>query len=203
MDGLREYRLVIYPDVAAYNKLMAEKQRFCRRFGVEPVMKSFPSIVVASFYACEGMEETLIRWIQRICSLCNSFFVTLNNYSGFPNHTIYLRITDAHPFRQLARQLKSIDDFVFSSCGQPARISKHPYLALAEELPSPVYERAMLFYSSKILRASFPVNELVLLVRDHPFAASKTVNVFRFSPGTQPVHADMARYITSLQKEKS
>src|SRR5690554_753879 len=113
MDGLREYRLVIYPDVAAYNKLMAEKQRFCRRFGVEPVMKSFPSIVVASFYASEGMEETLIRWIQRICSLCSSFFVTLNNYSGFPNHTIYLRITDAHPFRQLARQLKSIDDFVF------------------------------------------------------------------------------------------
>jgi hypothetical protein len=202
MEGLREYRLVIYPDIAAYNKLMAEKQRFSRRFGVDSVMKSFPAIVVACFYAREGMEETLIRWIQRICSLCSSFYITLNNYSGFPSHTIYLRITDARPFRQLARQLKSIDDFVFSSCGQPARLSQHPYLALAEELPAPVYERAMPFYSSKILRASFPANELVLLARDHPFAASKTVNVFHFSPGTQPVHADMARYITSLQKEK-
>jgi hypothetical protein len=202
IHSLREYRLVIYPDIAAYNKLMAEKERFSRRFGVESVMKSFPSITVASFYAREGMEETLIRWIQRICSLCNSFYVTLNNYSGFPSHTIYLRITDARPFRQLARQLKSIDDYVSSSCGRPASLNQHPYLALAEELPAAVYERAMPFYSSKILRASFAVNELVLLARDHPFAASKTVNVFRFNPETQPVHSDMARYITSLQKEK-
>lgn len=200
--GLREYRLVIYPDVAAYNKLMAEKQRFARRFRFEPVLKSFPSIVVACFYAREGMEETLIRWIQRICSLCNSFSVTLNNYSGFPNHTIYLRITDPRPFRQLAKQLKTVNDYVYSSCGQHAWLSHHPYLALAEELPEPVYERAIPFYSSKIFRASFPVSELVLLARDHPFAACKTVNVFRFTPGAQPVHADMARYITSLQKEK-
>jgi hypothetical protein len=202
VQGLREYRLVIYPDLAAYNKLMAEKQRFCRRFGVESVMKSFPSIVVARFYAREGMEDTLIRWIERICSLCNSFYVTLNNYSGFPNHTIYLRITDARPFRQLSQQLKAIDDYVSPSCGRSTWLSQFPYLALAGELPEPVYERAMSFYSSKILRASFPANELVLLARDHPFAASKTVNVFRFSPGNEPVHADMARYITSLQKEK-
>ncbi len=201
--GFREYRLVIYPDVSAYNKLMAEKQRFSRRFGVESVTKSFPTIVVACFYAREGMEETLIRWIQRICSLYNSFFVSLNNYSGYPNHTIYLRIADPRPFRQLVKQLKTVDDFVYSSCGQPAWLSHHPYLALAEEFSEAVYEQAMPFYSSKTFRASFPVNELVLLARDHPFAACKTLNVFRFSPGAQPVHSDMARYITSLQKEKS
>lgn len=202
MHGFREYRLVIYPDVAAYNKLVAEKQRFFRRFGFEPALTSFPSIVVACFYAREGMEETLIRWIQRICSLCNSFSVSLNNYSGFPNHTIYLRITDPRPFRQLAGQLKTVDDFLSSSSGRSAWLSHHPYLALAEEMPDQVYEAAMPLYSSKIFRASFPVNELVLLARDHPFAACKTVNVFRFAPGSQPVHADMARYITSLQKER-
>lgn len=200
--GLREYRLVIHPDIATYNKLMAEKQRFCRRFDVESVLTSFPSIDVACFYAREGMEETLIRWVQRICVLRNSFLVTLNNYSGFPNHTIYLRITDPKPFRQLAKQLKTVDEFVQSSSGQPAWLGHHPYLALAEELPGEVYERAMPFYSSKTFHASFPVNEMILLARDHPFAASKTVNVFRFSPGDQPVHSDMTRYITSLQKER-
>jgi hypothetical protein len=202
MHGLREYRLVIYPGSAAYNKLMAEKQRFFRRFGFEPALTAFPSIVVACFFAREGMEETLIRWIQRICSLCNGFDVSLNNYSGFPNHTIYFRITDPRPFRQLAKQLKAVDDLVYSSIGQPAWLSHHPYLALAEELPGQVYEEAMPLYSSKIFRASFPVNELVLLARDHPFAACKTVNVFRFTPRTHPVHADMNRYITSLQKER-
>jgi len=85
-SGHREYKLVIYPDAVVYEKIMAEKQRFFMNYGVENVTKAFPYIMVAGFYAGEGMEETLIRWIQRICSQHNSFDVTLNNYSGFPQH---------------------------------------------------------------------------------------------------------------------
>ncbi len=52
------------------------------------------------------MEDTLIRWIQRICNRYSSFDLTLNNYSGFPPHTIYLRVQDPEPFRELMRQLR-------------------------------------------------------------------------------------------------
>lgn len=201
LHGLREYRLVVYPDVPCYNRIMAEKQRFSRRFGVEAGSNQFPAIVVACFYAPEGLEETLIRWIQRICGLINNFSITLNNYSGLPDHTIYLRITECKPLRQLARLLKVIDEYICSSSGQAAWLCQHPYLALAEELPSAVYQAAMPVYSAKTFRASFPVNELVLLVRDHPFAIAKTVNVFRFAPAHRSVEPDMARYIASLQKE--
>jgi hypothetical protein len=77
--GLREYRLLVYPDAPVYNKIMAVKQRFFQNYGIEEAVHAFPHIMVAGFYASEGMEETLIRWMQRICSRITSFVVNLNN----------------------------------------------------------------------------------------------------------------------------
>ncbi|MFN3930073.1 MAG: type VII toxin-antitoxin system MntA family adenylyltransferase antitoxin, partial [Thermoflexus sp.] len=50
------------------------------------------------------MEETIIRYMHRICSRQHVFEVALNNYSGYPPHSIYLRVQDHHPFRQLVSQ---------------------------------------------------------------------------------------------------
>src|SRR5581483_5532864 len=99
--GQREYRLVIHPDAIVYEKIMAEKQRFFMQYGLEAVVKTFPYIMVSAFYAGEGMEETLIRWIQRICSQQLCFDVVLNNYSGLPQHSIYLRVQNPYPLQQL------------------------------------------------------------------------------------------------------
>jgi len=184
--GLREYRLVVYPDTTVYNKLMGVKQRFYMNYGIEDAVKTFPQITVAGFYASEGMEETLIRWIQRICSRVNSFPVNLNNYSGIPTHTIYLRIQNPQPFRQLANELQAIDHYVRSSSGRPARQGQ-PYLSIAGELPEQVFLKAMPVYSRKTFHACFTAHELVLLAKDHPFATPKTVTVFRFLPANQPV----------------
>ena len=179
--GLREYRLVVYPDAAVYNKLMAVKERFYQQYGIEESAHTFPHILVAGFHASEGMEETLIRWIQRICSRFNSFRVNLNNYSGIPNHTIYLRIQNPQPFRQLGRDLQVIDEYIRSSSGCSARL-KHPRLNIASDLPEEVFLKAMAAFARKSFHAGFMANELVLLAKDHPFAISKTVTVFRFIP---------------------
>jgi hypothetical protein len=184
----REYKLVIHPDGAVYDKIMTEKQRFAAKYGTDTVVKSFPYILVAGFYAGEGMEETLIRWIQRICSQHNSFEIVLNNYSGFPPHTIYLRIQNPHPLQQLAGQLKTLDNHVLSMSG--AAIERMPYLAFAGELPEHVYEKAMPVYSQKTFRANFMANELVLLARDHPFAVCKTLTVFRFLPANHKSYSE-------------
>jgi hypothetical protein len=186
--GQREYKLVIHPDAAVYDKIMTEKQRFAAKYGTETVAKSFPYILVAGFYAGEGMEETLIRWIQRICSQHHSFEVILNNYSGFPQHTIYLRIQNPHPLQQLTRQLKTLDNHVLSMNG--GAFERMPHLALAGELPEPVYEKAMPVYSQKTFRANFTANELVLLARDHPFALCKTITVFRFLPASHQSYSE-------------
>jgi hypothetical protein len=178
-----EYLLVIYPDGDLRDKLLDEQQQFSIDYGLPACVRNKPHITVGSFQAGEAMEGTLIRWIQRICSLHKIFEVTLNNYSGFPPHTIYLRVQDPKPFVQLAEQLGAIDDFIRSSGWPPAELNSRPYLSIAGSLTEYVYSKAMPDYSRKDFHDSFRVSELVLLKREHAFDACKTVNIFHFTPG--------------------
>ncbi|HWH64153.1 MAG TPA: hypothetical protein VNS50_12800, partial [Ginsengibacter sp.] len=81
---LYEYLLVAHPDTIVNEKVIAEKQLFYNEYKEKVSVKTQPHITIANFLAKESMEETLIRWRQRICSQQQSFTVTLNNFSGFP-----------------------------------------------------------------------------------------------------------------------
>lgn len=182
-DRRVEYLLVIYPDGELHDKLLDEQQQFLQDYDLRITVRNKPHITVAAFQAGEAMEDTLIRWIQRICGRHQSFDLMLNNYSGFPPHTIYLRVQDPAPFRRLVQELGAIDDFIRSSGCPPVHLINHPYLSIAGSLTEQVYSRAMPDYSRKTFHGSFRVGELVLLKRDHPFDPCKTVNVFRLLPG--------------------
>ena len=179
-----EYLLVIYPGSDLQDKLLEEQQQFSDEYAVS--VRNKPHITVAAFQVGEVMEDTLIRWIQRICNRHASFDLTLNNYSGFPPHTIYLRVQDPHPFRQLMQQLRAIDEFIRSSGCPPVNLISRPYLSIAGGLTEQVYNRAMPEYSRKTFHDSFHVNELVLLKRAHAFDACKTVNIFRLPAEVDP-----------------
>ncbi len=189
-----EYLLVIYPYGELRDRLLDEQQQFSYDYGLQktdstsgrsagPVLVgNKPHITVAAFQAGEPMEDTLIRWIQRICNRHKSFDITLNNYSGFPPHTIYLRVQDPQPFRELMQQLKAIDDFICSSGCPPVNLINRPYLSIAGGLTEQVYNKAMPEYSRRDFHDSFHVREMVLLKREHSFDACKTVNIFRLLP---------------------
>jgi 2'-5' RNA ligase len=179
-----EYLLVIYPYGELHDKLLDEQQQFSSDYGLQMRGRNKPHITVAAFQASEVMEETLIRWIQRICNRHRSFDITLNNYSGFPPHTIYLRVQDPKPFRELMQQLRAIDDFIRSSGCPPVNLVNRPYLSIAGGLTEQLYNKAMPDYSRKTFHESFRVEELVLLKREHTFDVCKTVNVFRLLPDT-------------------
>lgn len=182
-----EYLLVIYPGGELEEKILEEQKQFSVDYAV-PV-RNKPHITVAAFQAGEVMEETLIRWIQRICTQYQSFDLMLNNYSGFPPHTaapaervpgtIYLRVQDPQPFRHLLQQLQSIDEFIRSSGCPPVNLIGRPYLSIAGGLTEQVYNRAMPDYSRRTFHETFRVRELVLLKRTHAFDPCKTVNIFR------------------------
>lgn len=223
-----EYLLVIYPHGDLQDKLLEAQQQFSADYGLHVTVRNRPHITVAAFQASEPMEDTLIRWIQRICNRYSSFDLTLNNYSGFPPHTtrppesvqrvtgttkspeaacppgqtsadcrdfanlswqrnpgtIYLRVQDPEPFRELMRQLRAIDDFI-RSCGcPPVNLVSRPFLSIAGGLTEQVYNKAMPDYSRKTFHDSFHVDQLVLLKREHAFDACKTVNIFRLLPAT-------------------
>jgi len=179
-----EYLLVIYPSGELQEKLLDEQQQFSADYGLQMTVRNKPHITVAAFQAGEIMEDTLIRWVQRICNNYKCFELTLNNYSGFPPHTIYLRVQDPHPFRQLMQQLRSIDEFIRSSGCPPANLITRPFLSIAGGLTEQLYNKAMPEYSRKTFHDSFQVDELVLLKRTHSFDACKTVNIFRLQPET-------------------
>ena len=143
-EGRRvEYLLVIYPHGELNDKLLEEQQQFLSDYNLSMQSRNRPHITVAAFQAGEQVEETLIRWIQRICRGHESFSLTLNNYSGFPPHTIYLRVQDPQPFRQLMQQLRAIDDFIRSSGCPPVNLVSRPYLSIAGGLTEQVYNKAM------------------------------------------------------------
>jgi len=174
-----EYLLVIYPYGELFEKLVEEQQQFLSDYGLIMKGRNRPHITVAAFQAGEQMEDTLIRWIHRICRRNERFEITLNNYSGFPPHTIYLRVQDPQPFRQLMQQLRAIDDFIRSSGCPPVNLVSRPYLSIAGGLTEQIYNKAMADYSQRSFHESFQVEELVLLKREHSFDACRTVNVFR------------------------
>jgi 2'-5' RNA ligase len=181
--GIFEYLLVANPDSEVHEKVMAEKQNFYDEYREKAAISTIPHITVTNFLAREAMEDTIIRWMERICSKQQSFIVTLNNYSGFPPHTIYLRVQNAMPFQQLAQELKAVNTYVSSCSCPPMNLISKPHVSISNSLSEEVYFKALTQYSHKSFHESFVVNELLLLRRKHPYDTCKPINVFGLQPG--------------------
>jgi hypothetical protein len=180
--SLREYLLVAMPDEVVTQKILEERQNFHLHYDHHNAISDRPHIAIANFLAKEAMEETLIRWIQNVCRLHKGFGVTLNNYSGIPADTIYLRIQDPWPFVQLTNALKIIDGFIQSNDCPPVDMVTRPQLDIAESLPQQVYEKAIVEYAMKSFSGSFKVEKLVMLKREGRFERAEMVNTFTLSP---------------------
>jgi 2'-5' RNA ligase len=175
-----EYLLVVHPAAEVFEKLQEEKELFSSAYKVSIAKKTLPHITVANFLAGEAMEETLIKWMHKIVGGHQSFHVMLNNFSGFPSSkTVYARVQDHAPFRQLAASLSVIDQYVKSNGFPAARIIRHPHLSIARSLQPNVYEKAIFDYSRKIFNASFIVDELILLKRQNQYDKCKQISVFK------------------------
>ncbi len=180
--GLFEYLLVVSPCEDVYNKVIQEKKYFSENYGQPVAVKTSPHITLANFLAWDSMEDTFIRWLQRIAKEQKRFPVLLNNYSGFPSHTIFIRIQDPAPFKQLAARLKAIGPYIKENSSYPAKFITSPHVSIAGRLPLKVYDKAIREYAEKDFTAAFSVTELVLLRRQHQFDKCKEVAVFPLQP---------------------
>ncbi len=183
--GYFRYLLVAHPDKDVNEKVMAEKQFFYDEYKEKAGIEIKPHIIIASFLAKEGTENTVIRWMQRICSNRESFPVTLNNYGGFPPDTIYLRIQNETPFRQLAQELSVVNAYVSSGACPPMLTIPRPHVSIAGKLREDVFFKALTQYAHKSFHESFLVNELLLLKSKDEYDTCKPVIVFALKPGNQ------------------
>jgi len=180
MPQFYEYLLVVHPAKEIFEQLRSEKEVFSATYNVGIAKKTLPHITIANFLARENMEPTVINWLYKIVSGQKRFPVMLNNYSGFPSSkTVYARVQEHEPFRQLAASLEVIDQYVRDNGCPRAIIPNHPHVSIARSLQPTVYEKAMFDYSRKTFNASFTVDELVLLKRQSQYDKCKQLSVFK------------------------
>ncbi len=177
-----EYLLVAQPDTDVFEKVMVEKKYFYEQYREREAIKTKPYITVVNFLAKEEMEPTLIRWMHRIISTQESFKVTLCNYSGFPPHTVYLRVQEPAPFQQLAKELKPLNEYISSNDCPAIQLINKPHLSIAKKLPAAIYEKAMIDYSQRCFMEFFDVKDLILLRRRNAFDSCVEVNKFGLKP---------------------
>jgi hypothetical protein len=181
-DHLWEYTLLALPDEGVDGAIKEEKEYFDTLYSGFSGKREGAGISVARFLAKEAMEEIIVRWIRNICQIQESFTVTLNNYSGFPSHTIYLRIQDPSLFIQLANRLRIIDSFVQSNDCPPVQLMAKPFLSIAGGLPESVYTEAITLYAQKTFHASFTLERLVLVKRSWEGERDELVDRFHLAP---------------------
>lgn len=177
--GLYEYLLAVQPDASVKNKILEEKQNFSASYGYRLPMKTGPYIPLADFRAKEAMEDTISRYLQRICALQPGFNAIINNYTGIPPHSLLLRIQNNEPFLRLCKELKVVDEYITSCSCPPVTTVGKPYITLAQKLPENLYSKALIDYSQRNFHDIFPVNEIVLLKRKSAFDPYQCINIFR------------------------
>ena len=173
----QEYRLVIPADEPVSRQVKQLRMQWEQLYGEASVSDKPPSITLACFVAREEMEDMVMRWIQRICSLQPSFMVTLNNFSAVPPQTIYIRVQDASPFQQLASQLRLLDDFSRPADGRKWKIFDKPFIKLGS-LPEQAEKQQWFTYTHQVFHAAFMARKILLMKREK--SNWKMLSVFPF-----------------------
>jgi 2'-5' RNA ligase len=177
--GLNEYSLVIAPAGEVYDRVMEEKRYFCLRYDQPGAVIDKPRIAVADFRAWDSMEGALIHRLEQVFREVRSFQVNLNNFSGAPPHTVFIRVQDPQPLRELASRLGVIAPYIKEKEAGGNETGNRAHVAVARELPPLVYEHAIREYAQKDFSAAFEVTELVLLRRQGQRESCQQVSVFR------------------------
>src|SRR5687768_4641418 len=137
--NLWEYMLLANPDQVVHEKVMVEKKYFEDKYETDIATKTLPHIAIANFQAKEILEDRIGRLLQNICNQQYSFTVTLNNFSGFPSHSLFIRVQNPQPFKRLSNGLQALDDMLQTNYCPPLQLSAKPHMVIARQLPEDTY----------------------------------------------------------------
>jgi 2'-5' RNA ligase len=135
MPGYRinEYRLIIPLPEAIQNKVLAVRKTLHEKYGVKPAFEIKPSLTVLRCHAFEKGEARLLEKLQHIALTTNPFKVELQDYAGYPSHTIYINVATKAPFNDLCKELKKAKWLMQVPQHDPYFINE-PHLMIAQRL---------------------------------------------------------------------
>ena len=177
----QEYVLAAVPDVASSAKLLEERNQFYHQFKLARTSFLSPQIFMAGFLAKEGMEETLLRWIQNISRLHPAFELSVQGYSINPPDTLSLHMDASSSYRQLTLALNMIDGFIQANDCPPIYISVNPQMVMAANLPPAVMKLAEEHYEHLPCKMNLRIEKILLIKRSGSHEAYQTVSSIRLS----------------------
>lgn len=180
--GVWEHLLVINPSLSAAEKIYAEKKKFTGTYQDPDAIIGKPHITIAAFVATDEMKPTLIRWIQAICHVHSRFLVLLRNFDGFVPQTIYVKVQNPEPFKQLAKSMNALNHFIRAREYPPLKLTTTPHLTIARRLSKATYFKALPHYLQRPFQESFIATELTLIKRATSYGRCETVHVFPLAP---------------------
>jgi hypothetical protein len=171
------YRLVICPEGEA-----AERIRQLNTGGRTNEQKpSLPSITLVAFRGREAMEDTIIRWVQRVCRMQRRFQISLGHPKPHPAGGWRMGVTDAAPLCQLAEKLSVIDDYI-NTCRMGPVHRETNHVCRQEGLPIETNLTAIPMEETEKPFACFMAHSLVLTRQAYAGSSTEIVNLFAFLP---------------------
>ncbi len=171
------YRLVICPEGEAAEKI---RQLNISRSTNEQ-KPPMPSITLVAFRGREAMEDTIIRWVQRVCRMHRRFQVSLDQPGSHPAGGWRMSVTDAEPLHQLSEKLSVIDDYI-RSCDMGPVHRETNHTCRQEGRPVEADLTAIPTEETGKPFAHFMAHSLVLTRQAYAGSTTEIVNLFAFLP---------------------
>jgi 2'-5' RNA ligase len=177
-----EYLLVLSPDEGLQERLGKVKQAIAHALPEKTATRltgGKSNILLARWQAWDMQEERLMRNLQVLSMEQYPFQVHLENFGGFPSHTIYIPVTSREPILRLVARVRQHKRMMQSAGKDPYFISE-PAMTLAKGLTSLQYEQAMAAFASRQFHASFTADAMLLLKKRAGSQAYQIVKRFSF-----------------------
>lgn len=164
--SVESYRLVIVPDEGMRAALAKESAYAAACYGLEVQWVEKPVLELLHFHALAEMEDTLLRWMRRICGQSAAFDLVFNNYGSRPDIPLYLRVTDGADLQSLAASFHPLDGWLKSNGKAAVRPLPVTRLPLVNRLAVKDARAFLLDFSSRLMHVVLRVEELVLEKND-------------------------------------
>lgn len=156
-----EYRFALVPDQQIWSKL-AETLVEAGLEGILPFQHGEGLVELAGFSAPPRLEETLARWTQRICSQQGGLTLEVNNFSGLPPHSVYLRVQDLTSVRELMTNLRKLDIYLTGNGEEALMSANRIMLMVAKGLPAAHFDNILYRLGRVEFHQTISIQSLVL-----------------------------------------
>lgn len=158
-----EYLLVLSPEEHLQERIARVRQNLTEKTGIR-TREGKAYITLARWQAWDMMEERLLQRLRVLSMEQYPFQVQLEDFKGFPSHTVYVRVPTREPIVRLVAAIRKHKRLMRSMDADPYFTSE-PHLTLARGLTAGQYEQAIQVLGSRHFHASFVANAMLLLKR--------------------------------------